>query len=181
MADFITQTERLTIRVPSMDDVDVLTSYWSDAETMKYIGKGGEPWTRDKVAERIGMAIERQNQSGFCFWVVERRDSGEIIGQGGIVPIANEGPEIELGYRIGRKHWGNGYATEIAIASAAYGFEQCGLDRLIAVTYPENIGSRRVLTKAGFDELGITDRYYDTTCVLFELTRERWASLHSDA
>jgi RimJ/RimL family protein N-acetyltransferase len=180
MTDTITQSERLTLRVPRMEDVDMLASYWGDAETMKYIGKGGEPWAREVVQQRIEQAIERQQESGYCFWVVELRETGEVLGQGGVVPIANVGPEIELGYRLGRAHWGKGYATEIARASARYAFESIGLDRLIAVTYPENTGSRRVLVKCGFDDLGITDRYYDTTCSLYELTAERWAALNTD-
>lgn len=176
MPDLITQTDRLTLRVPTIDDVDVLAAYWSDPETMKYIGHSGEPWTREVVEQRLAQAIERQRISGFCFWVVERRDTGMIIGQGGLVPVANKGPEIELGYRLGREHWGKGYATEIARASARYAFQSLGLDRLIAVTYPENIGSRRVLVNAGFEEMGLTDRYYDITCMLYELTKERWAT-----
>tara|TARA_R100000687_G_C6439315_1_gene159675 strand:- start:233 stop:778 length:546 start_codon:yes stop_codon:yes gene_type:complete len=178
MPDFITKTDRLTLRVPTMDDVDVLAAYWGDPETMKYIGKGGEPWTRERVEQRVAQAIERQRLSGFCFWVAQLNDTGEVIGQGGIVPVANEGPEIELGYRLGREHWGKGYASEIARASARYAFESIGLDRLIAVTYPENLGSRKVLINAGFDEVGLTDRYYEVTCMLYELTRDRWASLH---
>ena len=177
MPDLITQTDRLTLRVPTMDDVDVLAAYWSDPETMKYIGHSGEPWTREVVEQRLAQAIERQRISGMCFWVVERRDTGMVIGQGGLVPVANTGPEIELGYRLGREHWGKGYATEIARASARYAFQSLGLDRLIAVTYPENIGSRKVLLNAGFDEQGETDRYYETMCAFFELTRERWESL----
>lgn len=179
MPDIITQTDRLTLRVPSMEDVDVLAGYWGDAETMRYIGKGGEPWSRQTVEQRVAQAIERQRISGYCFWVVEHRDTGEVIGQGGLVPVANEGPEVELGYRLGKPHWGKGYATEIARASARCAFDVIGLERLIAVTYPENVGSRKVLINAGFAELGLTDRYYDVTCMLYELTKERWEALSS--
>ena len=180
MTETITQSERLTLRVPRVEDVDVLAAYWGDAQTMKYIGKGGEAWTREMVQQRIEGAIERQRVSGYCFWVVELRETGEVIGQGGIVPVANQGPEIELGYRLGRKHWGKGYATEIARASAKHALETLGIDRLIAVSYPENAGSRRVLLKVGFEDRGFTDRYYDTTCALYELTRERWDALRAD-
>ncbi len=177
MTDIITQTERLTLRVPRIEDVDVLAPYWGDAETMKYIGHTGEGWSRETVQERIEAAIERQRVSGYCFWVVELRGTGEVIGQGGIVPVANQGPEIELGYRLGKMHWGKGYATEIARASAKHALENLGIDRLIAVTYPENVASRHVLTKVGFEDLGITDRYYDITCALYALTRARWDAL----
>jgi RimJ/RimL family protein N-acetyltransferase len=179
MTEIITQTERLTLRVPRVEDVDVLAPYWCDAETMRYIGHSGEGWSRETVQQRIEAAIERQRVSGYCFWVVELRETGEVIGQGGIVPVANQGPEIELGYRLGKMHWGKGYATEIAGASAKHALENLGIERLIAVTYPENVASRHVLTKVGFEDRGITDRYYDITCALYELTRARWDALRA--
>jgi len=179
MPDIITQTDRLTLRVPSMDDADVLASYWSDPETMKYIGKDGSGWTREQVVVRIERAIRFCAEHGMTFWTVVENETGTVIGQGGLVPIDFNGPEIELGYRLGRAHWGKGYATEISRASAAYAFETLGLDRLIAVSDPENLASRRVLVKAGFEERGETDRYYETMCVLFELTPARWESLDS--
>ncbi|MGV6813711.1 MAG: GNAT family N-acetyltransferase [Phycisphaerales bacterium] len=169
MREVVIETDRLELCVPCMGDVGALASYWSDPETMKYIGKDGAPWTREMVELRIKQAIERQTISGMCFWVAKLRETNQVIGQGGIVPVANQGPEIELGYRLGREHWGNGYATEIARASALYGFETLGLEKLIAVTYPENTGSRKVLMNAGFTEIGLTDRYYETTCMLYEL------------
>ena len=174
MPEIITQTDRLTLRVPTMDDVDVLAGYWSDPETMKYIGKAGTGWTREQVVERIERAIRFCSEHGMTFWTVVENDTGTVIGQGGLVPIEFDGPEIELGYRLGKPHWGKGYATEIARASAAYGFERKGLDRLVAVTYPENIASRKVLANTGFEERGLTDVYYEVTCMHYELTRERW-------
>ena len=93
-----------------------------------------------------------------------------LIGQGGLVPINFNDPETELGYRLGRDHWGNGYATEIARATAAYGFERLRLDRLVAVCYEENLGSRRVLRKSGFRELGESDVYYSVRTILHECT-----------
>lgn len=114
------------------------------------------------------------------FWTVVEKETGTVIGQGGLVPIEFNGPEIELGYRLGKPYWGRGYASEVARASAGYGFGVLGHDRLVAVSYPENIGSRRVLEKTGFEERGLTDVYYGVSCVQYELTRERWESLHSD-
>lgn len=179
MPDIVTQTERLTLRVPCMDDIDTLAGYWADPETMKYIGKGGTPWTREQVAERIERGIRFCAEHGMTFWTVIENETDTIIGQGGLVPIAFNGPEIELGYRLGRPHWGRGYATEIAKASARVGFELFAHDRLVAVSYPENDASRKVLSKVGFEERGLSDKYYETTSMLYELTKKRWAALHS--
>jgi len=163
------QTECLNLCVPSMDDLDALASMWSDPETMKYIGAGGA-WPREKVRERIERAIETFNEHSLCFWTVIERGTNTIIGQGGLVPVNFNGPEIELGYRLGKDHWGKGYATEIARATAHYGFEKLKLDRLVAVCYEQNLGSRRVLIKSGFRELGESDVYYAVRTILHECT-----------
>lgn len=165
----IIRTQRLDLCVPSVDDVDALAAMWSHSETMKFIGTG-QPWTPDKVAQRIERAIETFKEHGVCFWTVIHRETNSIIGQGGLVPISFNGPEIELGYRLGKSHWGNGYATEIARAAAAYGFETLKLDRLVAVCDPENLGSRRVLKKSGFRELAESDLYYAVRTILHECT-----------
>ncbi len=169
MREIVIETERLQLCVPSMDDVDVLLSYWSDPETMKYIGKSGEGWTRAQVVERIERGIRFCHEHRMTFWTVIKKESGAIIGQGGLVPIQFNNDEIELGYRLGKAYWGKGYGTEIARAAARYGFDELKLDRLVAVCYPENVGSRRVLSKAGFVELGLSDLYYECTTVLHEL------------
>lgn len=151
-----------------MEHLDALTGLWSDAETMRFIGKG-VPWTRDDVLTRIQRAIHTQAERGMTFWTVVRNDDHTIIGQGGIVPISFNGPEYELGYRLGREHWGKGYATEIARLSRDHAFGPLGLDRLVAVTYQENQASRRVLTKVGFRATGESDLYYGVSSQTYEL------------
>lgn len=58
-------------------------------------------------------------------------------------------PEIEVGYRLGRAHWGRGYATEAVIAVRDYSFNVLGLPRLVALVDPMNVASIRVAKKAG--------------------------------
>ena len=169
--DIVIQTDRLLLLVPSMDDCGALHELWSDPETMKYIGAGGV-WTREQIEERLQRAMRTQQEHGMTFWTIIERDSGSIIGQGGLVPIEFDGPEIELGYRLGRDHWGNGYASEIARASAAYGFGALGVDELVAVCYEENLPSRRVLLKAGFHEVGESDLYYGVRTIVHRMTKD---------
>ncbi len=177
MPDPIAQTPRLTLRVPTLDDIGPLSVHWSDPETVKHIDATGTPWTREQVTERIERAIRFCAEHGMTFWTVVENETQTVIGQGGLVPIGFNGPEIELGYRLGRAHWGRGYATEIARASAACGFERFRHERLVAVTSPRNAASRRVLEKTGFVETGETHLYYGVRCLRFELTHERWSTM----
>jgi len=105
------------------------------------------------------------------YWTVIRRDTDEVIGQGGLEPIAFNGDEIELAYQFGKMHWGKGYATEVAHASAKFGFEQLGLDRFVALTYPQNGHSIRVLEKVGFGFVGKSDMYYHTMLNVYEMNK----------
>ena len=171
MRSVVFETDRLELCVPCLADVDALSSYWSDPETMKYLGINGDVWTREQVVERIERGARFCSEHGMTFWTVVEKATDTVIGQGGLVPIAFNGDEVELGYRFGKGHWGKGYATDVARASAAYGFEALGLDRLVAVSFPENAASRKVLTKVGFEELGESGLYYGKRLILFEMKR----------
>lgn len=172
MRDIVTQSDRVALVAPSLGDLDALSAMWSDPETMRYIGSGAV-WTRDDVAARLERAAKTHAQTGMAFWTAIEREQGAVIGQGGVVPIAFNGDEIELGYRLGREHWGRGFASEIAKLSADHAIGALGQSRLVAVAYPENRASRRVLEKIGFAELGLTDKYYGVTSVLHELVADR--------
>lgn len=175
------QTPRLTIRSVSIDDHAALCQVLTDPIAMRYIGDG-TPRTPGEIRERLEAAIERERTTGMAFWTVELRTpdeptgapAGTIIGDCGIIPVARIGPEIELGYRLNRRFWNRGYATEAARAALAHAFTAFDLERIIAVTIPENYPSQHVLSKCGLRRVGLTDRYYDTTTMLFEITRDEW-------
>lgn len=81
---------------------------------------------------------------------------GQPVGMALLKDVDRLKGEAELGYWIGRPHWGRGYATEAAAAMLDYGFETLGLRTVLAVTLEDNPGSLRVLTKLGFVEVGRT-------------------------
>jgi PPOX class probable F420-dependent enzyme len=66
---------------------------------------------------------------------------------------------VELAYRFGRASWGRGYATEAAGACLRYGFERLGLERIIAITAPDHLASRRVMEKNGLTLVGMASFY----------------------
>ncbi len=103
-------------------------------------------------------APRHRERHGFGLCAVELRSGRETIGVAGLTHL-DESPEIEVGYRFLKKHWGHGYATEAARASIAYGFEELGLDRIVAVTLPTNRASRRVMEKCGLSFVGVMQVY----------------------
>ena len=148
-------TERLLLRPATLDDLDAWHAISRDAEEA-WFGAGRS--TLDDSRIKLGEHIHHQEQYGFALWAVELRSSGEVIGVTGLTHL-DDGPEIEVGYRFLNRCWGRGYATEAARASIAYGFDELRLDRILAVTLPKNVASRRVMEKCGMSFVGVMQVY----------------------
>ena len=87
---------------------------------------------------------------GFGFWAAIEKSSGEFLGWFCLRPHEDGGPgNVGLGYRLRKAAWGKGYGTEGARALIHKGFAELGVERVFAVTYEENLASRRVMEKAG--------------------------------
>jgi RimJ/RimL family protein N-acetyltransferase len=152
------ETERLALRPLSLDDLDDLASFLSDPETMRYIGAGGTR-TREQARVTLQHMIESCQARGYGQLGVERKEDRAFLGRCGLlvwdpatwtITEQVDGPlEVEIGYLLGRDHWGNGYATEAATAVRDWALAELGLERLIALIYPGNIRSIRVAEKLG--------------------------------
>ncbi len=147
----ILETDRLILREWTLEDAAAAFVIYGDAAVMRYIGATGTPHL-NVTQTRAGLerAIARYPQHpGLGFWAAVERARGEIVGAG-LLQRLEGGPEVEVGYHLARRVWGQGYATEIARTLVGYGFDRLGLDRIVGVAYPENRASCRVLEKAGF-------------------------------
>jgi ribosomal-protein-alanine N-acetyltransferase len=140
-------TDRLRLRHYRAEDVTAMFTVFGDPEVMRYSMSGADP-SVEATQVRIQRLIDHQQRFGFSLWVVGDRATGAILGDCGLKQL-EEGPEIEVGYRFARSHWGQGFATEAAAASVRYGFTTLGLPRIVAVVEPPNIASLRVLEKVG--------------------------------
>lgn len=141
------ETERLTFRTLTLDDVDDLLKVLSDPEAMKFYPK---PFDRQMTQAWIERNIQRYAQHGFGLWALILKESGKLIGDCGLVVQEVDGvEEVEIGYHIRRDSWGRGLATEAAQACRDYGFSQLGFGKLISLINPANIASRRVAEKNG--------------------------------
>ena len=146
---------------------------YADREVMRYIGAGDSYSTSvDESEERLSRLIDHHERHGFSLWAVTDRETGAVMGDCGLIYYAHEGPEIELGYRLAKPYWGNGYATEAARAWVAHGFEELDLDRIVAVTHPENVASQRVLEKLGMRFREMAD-YEGQEARLYAIERAR--------
>ena len=152
-------TDRLDIRPFQESDLDGLFRMYGDEETMQHSGGSGGAHTREETAASLARLIAHQEQHGFSIHALIDRERDEFVGECGMVYVESTGPEIELVYYIVRDHWGQGYATEAARACLAHGFDDLGLDRIIAIAWPDNPASLRVMEKAGMTYEGLHTYY----------------------
>lgn len=152
------QTLRLDFREFVAADADDLWRLDQDPGVMRYISNG-RPSTRAQIAASM-QRIPRVYRlyPGLGRWRVSRRDTGAYIGWFVLIYIPDT-VEVEVGYRLLRKAWGQGFATEGARELVRYGFDALGLHRIIGITHPDNTASQRVLKKAGLAAAG-WGRYY---------------------
>src|ERR1700747_1360284 len=148
----ILQTQRLRLREFTALDADALELILSDPETMRYYPA---PYDRAGVEQWIARNRQRYEDDGVGLWAMELKDSRESElhkagGECGIVLQQVEGERLyEIGYHVRRDLWGQGLATEAAIACRDWAFENLNTTRLISLIRPENLPSCRVAERAG--------------------------------
>ena len=131
-----------------------------------------------EVAQRIiGERRAMERDVGHAMWAVEEKSTGAFVGQCGLRPVdEGAGPEIDLAYHYASHCWGKGYATEAAIAVIGHGLGPVGLATIMAVVVPQNIGSWRVMEKAGMRYQGIVDYYGMEGLKKYIAARQWWRS-----
>jgi RimJ/RimL family protein N-acetyltransferase len=148
----ILQTSRLLLREFTPDDAHDLARVLCDPETMRYYPA---PYDRAGVEQWIARNRQRYEVDGVGLWAMELKESREselhkAVGDCGIVLQEVEGERLyEIGYHLRRDLWGQGLATEAAIACRDWAFENLNATRLISLIRPENLPSCRVAKRAG--------------------------------
>jgi len=125
----------------------------------------GSGQSRHSRIYRIGGGGER-------YWRVEGRADATFLGLGALIRMP-DGDDVEVAYRLARSAWGRGIATEAAGALVNHALGALALPRVVAVTYPDNVASQRVLCKLGFEPRGLTE-YKGVQATWHVLTREAW-------
>lgn len=171
-------TARLRLRDWSPEDVDFVFDAYSRWDVKQYLGD--RPRVMTERAEAVAAIGRWRAASGpvLGLWAVELVETGAVLGNvllkdtpasGPTEPLAPSG-DIEVGWHFHPDAWGNGYATEAAGAVIGHAFDS-GIQRVIAVTYADNVASQRVCRRLGLRHVGRTDRYYNSTFELFETLR----------
>lgn len=144
------ETDRLILRRLKMDDADNVFNNWtSDAKVTKYLR-----WnTHNDIEATKGWIKDLEvsfNKPDFYDWGIVLKETSQPIGSIGSFIHTADSDRYELGYVIGRKYWGNGYATEALRRVIEYLSGEVGLQKFIAVHAIDNPASGKVMEHNGF-------------------------------
>ncbi|MDA7978732.1 MAG: GNAT family N-acetyltransferase [Pirellulales bacterium] len=170
------KTNRLLIRPWHNDDLEALAEINADPDVMRYIGTG-IPLTFEETKQSLARHMDSQDRRGYCMWAVEMRDSGEVIGVCGLIDYRDD--EVETGWRLARRCWGRGLATEAARCVQNHAFATLNLPRLIAIAYPQNQPSIHIMKKLGM-QFRKMDHHAGVEVVYYTVENPRQAAEPSD-
>ncbi|WP_207455544.1 GNAT family N-acetyltransferase [Herbiconiux sp. SYSU D00978] len=143
------ETPRLILRRWRDADRAPFAALNADPEVMRYFPATLDRQQSDAFVDRIEQHFD---EHGYGLWALEHRGSGEFLGFVGLKLALFEAhftPAPEVGWRLARAAWGQGYASEAATAALAAGFERFGLDEIVSMTALLNERSQRVMQRIG--------------------------------
>ena len=143
----ILETERLVLRKLKIEDADEMYIYASNDDVTKYVLWDSHT-SPEQTKRFLQFMIDKYEQENYA-WAVTLKDSDEFIGTIDYVMLDHNEHIGEIGYALSHLYWGKGYMSEAAKAILHYGFTELHLERIQARCFAENIGSERVMQKAG--------------------------------
>lgn len=144
-------TSRLVLRPPMLEDIDDLAEIANNAEIAKMTSRMPHPYSRDDALEFITAVINGKMEGHI--YAVTLAETGRLIGMTA-VENRNRFGGLEVGYWIGRRWWGMGYASEACSAVVDLAFRVTGTEVIYALSRTINAASRQVLVKQGFEFVG---------------------------
>ncbi|MEU7020745.1 GNAT family N-acetyltransferase [Streptomyces sp. NPDC046203] len=170
------RTARLLLRPWQESDLEPWAAMNADPEIRRYLG---DLLTREESDATVARMRADFAARGFGWWALESLETGEFLGRAGLdvvkgLPVKG----VDVGWRLKRSAWGNGYATEAALACLTFAFETLGLTEVVAMTKVANLRSQAVMRRLGMTH-DPADDFEDTTspegplrpCVMFRTSR----------
>jgi RimJ/RimL family protein N-acetyltransferase len=182
VSDIILTTPRLTLRLWREGD-DAHAAAMQTPAVMRWLQD------EDMPVRRPGSVVERmqamQAEQGHCFWVIEHRDDGGFLGYCGIKRVDAENTPLtgayEIGWSLAEQHWGEGYATEAAMAVMDRAFAVHEAPFVVAFTVAQNVPSWRVMKRIGMEHQPAMD-FHDPAyshalnpTMVYRVDRAGWA------
>jgi RimJ/RimL family protein N-acetyltransferase len=173
----VLETERLTLRRPTLADVKAIARLANDRRIAENTRRLPHPYSQDHAIEFLRATA---NDDRATVFLIENNHTP--IGMVGVDRRAPDAPE--LGYWLGVEHWGQGFGTEAARAAIDFTFEEFDVEQLLSGARVANPASRNILEKCGFQWSGVELHRFEalgssTPVDCFRLSRGVWSSLKS--
>ena len=175
------RTSRLRLRQWQETDREPFARLNADPEVMRFFAA---PQTREQSDRSIAVWTEELEQRGWSNWAVERIADGRLIGFVGLtvprraLPFT---PCVEVGYRLAKEYWGQGFATEAAREALRHGFETLRLSEVVSFTAKLNLPAPAVMKRLGlvdaredFEHPALPEGSPLRPHCLYRLSRQRW-------
>jgi len=144
-------TARLLLRVPELSDAEAFMGILWDPEVVeqKQVTLHQPPGGLDLALKNTGDMRRQWALRGYGQWSVVEKATGHVIGVVGFYHPQRQWPGVDLGWVIHRSRWGQGFATEAAIAALEWVWEHTRVDRIVSLIAPDDYRSIRIATKIG--------------------------------
>ena len=172
----VLSTRRLRLRTFVTEDLPAYAALNADFEVMKYLGG---PLDREHSDQMVGAAQRSFAESGVGKIAIERASDGAFLGMCGLSCEEWYPHDLELGWRLDRRYWGQGYASEAASAWLAYAFTTMAQTRIISIADVLNARSIAVMKRLAMtlDHMAELVHEEETfSAVIYAITKERWQS-----
>ncbi len=147
------ETARLILRPWRENDLPLFAEQNADPVVMRFLGG---VLTREESDAYVRRAEKHLAETGFCKWAVEVPGVAPFIGTVGLTRVAFDAlftPAVEIAWRLHRRYWGRGYATEAGRAAIEDGFERIGLQEIVSMAALDNTASTRVMERLGMTRM----------------------------
>ena len=144
----VLETERLILRKLTIDHAEFVLELLNEPSFLQYIGDRGVRNLEDAREYILNRLITSYERNGFGLYLVELRKGRIRIGISGLVKRVTL-PDADIGFAFLPAYWSKGYALESAAAVMNYARDVLGLNRILAITSPDNEASAKLLGKIG--------------------------------
>jgi len=145
----VIETERLVLRRLTTDDAAFILELLNDPAFLRYIGDKGVRTDADACRYIATGPMASYERHGFGLYRVELKDGGEPIGMCGLLK-RDYLPDVDIGFALLPAYRSKGYTLEAASAVLAHARDTLGLERVLAITSPDNVASIGLLERLGF-------------------------------
>lgn len=175
----VLSTERMHLRILEPKTYEELYSNHDKDFIMDYLGLSSLKQLETE-REKFKQGLTCHDRTFEIYQMIEK-ESNQLIGMTGFVRWWPKHFRAEIGYGINKPFEGKGYTSEATIPLIEYGFNQLGLQRIEAITGPENKASQKIIHKLGMQKEGILRNHYvidDVThhSVMYSILKEEWKS-----